>query len=61
MIKIKAKVNSNPILNFNASAEIAYWAKKYNTSQAEIQQIFAQNGHSISKTLMYLQQRIKVA
>jgi hypothetical protein len=61
MIKIKAKVNSNPILNFNGSAEIAYWAKKYNTSQSEIQRIFAQTGNSISKTLLYLQQRIKVA
>jgi hypothetical protein len=48
-------------VNFNASREIMYWAKKYNTSQQEIQQLFEQTGYSISKTLSLLQQKTQAA
>jgi hypothetical protein len=58
MTRKKTVVNSaNTQVNFNASPEIMYWAKKYNTSQAEIQQLFAETGYSIAKTLAALQQK----
>ncbi|MES2332486.1 MAG: hypothetical protein V4539_22965 [Bacteroidota bacterium] len=56
MIKRVAKLNStNTQVNFNASSEIEYWAKKYNTSVAEIQEIFQECDYSISKTIARLQ------
>lgn len=62
MVKRAAKINNqNTQVNFNASREILYWAKKYNTSQQEIQQLFEQTGYSISKTLTLLQQRTQAA
>ncbi len=62
MIKRQAKVNSqNTQVNFNASREIEYWAKKYNTSQAEIQALFEQTGYSISKTIGVLQAKSQAA
>lgn len=58
MIHRVAKVEmQNTQVNFNASKEIVYWAKKYNTSQEEIQQIFQETGGSISKTIQRLQER----
>lgn len=62
MVKRSAKIdNKNTQVNFNASREVMYWAKKYNTSQQEIQQLFEQTGYSISKTLELLQQRTQAA
>jgi hypothetical protein len=62
MVKRSAKIdNKNTQVNFNASREVMYWAKKYNTSQQEIQQLFEQTGFSISKTLSLLQQRTQAA
>ncbi len=52
-----AKVTNNTQLNFNASREVSYWAKKYNTSQEEIQDIFHNSGYSISKTIAILQEK----
>lgn len=62
MIKRSAKISHQTTqVNFNASREIMYWAKKYNTSQQEIQQLFEQTGFSISRTLNILQQRAQAA
>ena len=62
MVKRSAKIDiKNTQVNFNASREVMYWAKKYNTSQQEIQQLFEQTGFSISKTLSLLQQRTQAA
>lgn len=62
MIKRTAKINQQDTrVNFNASREIVYWAKKYNTSQQEIQDLFAQTGYSISKTISILQSRTQIA
>jgi hypothetical protein len=62
MIKRIAKINSNNTqVNFNASAEIEYWANKYNTSVEEIQEIFKECGYSISKTIARLQQNSNAA
>jgi hypothetical protein len=62
MTKRSAKIDiRNTQVNFNASREVVYWAKKYNTSQQEIQQLFEQTGYSISKTLSLLQQRTQAA
>jgi hypothetical protein len=62
MTKRSAKIDiKNTQVNFNASREVVYWAKKYNTSQQEIQQLFEQTGYSISKTLSLLQQRTQAA
>jgi hypothetical protein len=62
MVKRSAKIDiKNTQVNFNASREVMYWAKKYNTSQQEIQQLFEQTGYSISKTLELLQQRTQAA
>lgn len=62
MIKNVAKVDKNSTqVNFNASQEIVYWAKKYNTSQEEIQQIFHETGNSIYKTILRLQQKQQAA
>lgn len=61
MIKRIAKIGSNTQQNFNASSEISYWAKRYNTSVEDIQQIFAANGNSISKTLEALRLRQQAA
>lgn len=47
----KEKVTENVQINFNRSQEIAYWAKKYNVDPTRFQQIFQQNGNSVSKTL----------
>jgi len=49
----KEKLNSNVQVNFNKSSEVAYWSKKYNISQEILQQIFADSGYSISKTINY--------
>lgn len=49
----KEKVNDNTQVNFNASREVAYWAKKFNISAASFQKIFQSNNYSISKTLAY--------
>ena len=49
----KEKLNSSTQVNFNKSPEIAYWSKKYNISQEILQQIFADSGYSISKTINY--------
>ena len=49
----KEKINDNPQVNFNASREIAYWAKKFNITPNNFQQIFESNNSSISKTLAY--------
>jgi hypothetical protein len=57
MITPKAKIGSNIQQNFNSSAEINAWSKKYNTPINEIQQIFADTGNSISKTLEILRQK----
>jgi hypothetical protein len=57
MIHPKAKIGSNVQLNFNSSAEIKEWSKKYNTPIEEIQQIFSDTGHSISKTLEILRKK----
>lgn len=62
MIHRVAKVEKNNTqVNFNASKEIVYWAKKYNTSQEEIQQIFKETGHSIYKTILRLQEKNQAA
>lgn len=62
MTRRVAKMNSsNTQVNFNASTEIGYWAKKYNTSLEEIQEIFAETGYSISKTIARLQEKFKTA
>ncbi len=62
MVKRTAKVdNNNTQVNFNASREIGYWAKKYNTSQEEIQEIFKETGNSIYKTLQRLQEKSQAA
>jgi hypothetical protein len=62
MIKRVEKVETNtPQHNFNASREVSYWARKYNTSLDEIQQIFEESGHSISKTIAALQEKEKTA
>lgn len=62
MIQRIAKVaNNSTQVNFNASSEIVYWSKKYNTSQQEIQEIFKETGYSISKTIQRLQERVKAA
>lgn len=62
MIKRIAKINNeNTQVNFNASTEIGYWAKKYNTSLDEIQEIFKECGYSISKTIARLQQNLNAA
>ena len=61
MIKRVAKIGSNTQHNFNASSEIIYWAKKYNTSVEDIQHVFEANGNSISKTLEALRQREEAA
>jgi hypothetical protein len=39
MIQPKAKIGSNVQVNFNSSAEIKEWSKKYNTTVEEIRQI----------------------
>jgi len=52
-IPTKEKLNSNVQVNFNGSTEIAYWSKKYNISQSLLQQIFQDNGFSMSKTIHY--------
>lgn len=52
--------NYDPRHNFNASPEISYWAKKYNTDPEKIREIFAASNFSISKTLAYLQDKLKV-
>ena len=52
-IATKEKLNANVQVNFNGSREIAYWSKKYNISQEILQQIFQNNGFSISKTINY--------
>ncbi|NCI47973.1 DUF3606 domain-containing protein [Sediminibacterium soli] len=58
MTKRPEKINQNSTqVNFNASKEIIYWSRKYNVSQAEIQELFAQTGYSIAKTIQALQQR----
>ncbi len=49
----KVKVNENPQINFNSSKEIAYWAKKFNITPNNFQQIFESNNKSISRTLAY--------
>jgi hypothetical protein len=54
MIQPKPKIGSNIHQNFSRSPEINAWSKKYNTSIPEIQQIFADSGNSISKTLEIL-------
>jgi hypothetical protein len=59
--KRKAITSTSTQVNFNASPEIVYWSKKYNTSQTEIQQIFAEAGYSISKTIAVLQQKKQAA
>jgi hypothetical protein len=61
MIQRKATTNKRTQVNFNASPEIIYWAKKYNASQEEIQQLFAETGYSISKTIAVLQQKKQAA
>ena len=62
MTRRKAAINQNNTqVNFNASPEIVYWAKKYNTSQAEIQELFAASGYSISKMISTLQQKKQAA
>lgn len=61
MIQRKATKNQSTQVNFNASPEIEYWAKKYNTSQEEIQQLFAETGYSIAKTIAALQQKKQAA
>ena len=62
MVKRIAKINStNTQVNFNASSEIGYWAKKYNTSLDDIQRIFKDSGYSISKTIAKLQERTEAA
>jgi hypothetical protein len=62
MIKRIAKVdNNNTQVNFNASQEIVYWSKKYNTSQEEIQEIFKETGYSIYKTIQRLQEKTQAA
>ncbi len=62
MVKRIAKVSQNSTkVNFQASPEIGYWAKKYNTSLEEIQVIFQENGYSMAKTLAALQSRPKAA
>jgi hypothetical protein len=57
MIQPKAKIGSNVEHNFNSSAEINAWSKKYNTPIDEIQKIFEDSGNSISKTLEILRQK----
>lgn len=62
MIKRIAKIDrNNTQVNFNASQEVMYWAKKYNTSQQEIQQIFQETGNSIYKTILRLQEKHQAA
>lgn len=61
MIQPKEKIGSNIQQNFNSSAEINAWSKKYNTPIDEIQKIFTDNGNSISKTLEILRQKEQVA
>lgn len=61
MIQPKAKIGSNIQLNFNSSAEIKAWSKKYQTTIDEIQRIFSDAGHSISKTLEILRQKMQQA
>ncbi|MEO8173741.1 MAG: hypothetical protein ABI581_11685 [Sediminibacterium sp.] len=62
MIKRIAKINSeNTQVNFNASTEIEYWARKYHTSPHDIQEIFKECGYSISKTIARLQQNSNAA
>jgi len=62
MVKRVAKVSTNSTkVNFQASTEIGYWAKKYNTSLEEIQAIFKDSGYSISKTIARLQENVKAA
>lgn len=61
MIQPKEKIGSNIQHNFNNSAEINAWSKKYNTPIDEIQKIFTENGNSISKTLEILRQKEQVA
>ena len=57
MEKKLEKIRTNTQRNFLASKEITYWSKKYNTSIAEIQQIFETTGSSISKTLDALRKK----
>lgn len=45
----KANQSENTQVNFNASKEVAYWAKKYNMSVDAFQKLFTQAGYSISK------------
>ncbi len=62
MVKRIAKVEHNTTkVNFQASTEIGYWARKYNTSMAEIEVIFKESGYSISKTIAVLQAKVKAA
>lgn len=62
MVKRIAKVEQNTTkVNFQASTEIGYWAKKYNTSLEEIQAVFTENGYSIAKTIAALQNKAKAA
>jgi len=61
MIQPKTKIGSNIQQNFNSSAEINTWSKKYNIPIDEIQKIFANSGNSISKTLEILRQKEQAA
>jgi hypothetical protein len=60
MIQPKEKIGNNIQRNFNSSAEINAWSKKYNTSIDEIQKIFENSGNSISKTLEILRRTEQV-
>jgi len=47
----KAKVNENIQVNFNQSKEVTYWAKKYNVTPVEFQQMFKEAGYSIARLM----------
>ncbi|MCW3087454.1 MAG: hypothetical protein JWQ78_840 [Sediminibacterium sp.] len=52
----------NPVnRQFDASPEILYWARKYQTSPKEIEQIFRDCNYSIAKTIAVLQNSSKAA
>ncbi len=60
MIQRTAKIDANKTqLNFQASKEISYWAKRYHTSLEEIQNLFADCRNSIPKTLEILRKKQK--
>lgn len=51
----KEKLSEDVQVNFHHSKEIAYWAKKYNTTPQLFQKAFKESGYSIPRTLAFLQ------